>query len=145
MVTEKGCVTEKGYKNKYFGSFHTSCALLAQIATAWSTRDTCTVCGHPTTTNWEYMCTVCGHTTTMNWEYMCTVCGHPTTMNWEYMCTVCGHPTTMNWEYTCELFVSSGNYFTMYKIVAVLAFTYHSSCHCYYFVYMYCLWPPHYE
>ena len=54
-------------------------------------------------------------------------------------------PATMNWEYTCVLFVASGNYFTMYKIVAVLAFAYHSSCHCYYFVYMYCLWPPHYE
>ena len=42
------------------------------------------------------------------------------------------------------------NYFTMYKIVAVLAFAYRSSYHCYYLsnyklgVHMYCLWPPHY-
>ena len=61
----------------------------AQLANAWSTGDTCTVCGHPTMS--------------------------PT------MC----------------------NYFIMYKIVAVLA----SSYHCYYLsnyklrVHMYCLWP----
>ena len=42
------------------------------------------------------------------------------------------------------------NYFTMYKIVAVLAFAYCSSYHCYYLsdyklgVHMYCLWPPHF-
>ena len=69
----------------------TSCANRAQLATAWSTRDTCTVCGHPT----------------------------------------------------------MSNYFTMYKIVAVLAFTYCSGYHCYYLsnyklgVHVYCLWPPH--
>ena len=75
-----------------FPFIYTSCALLAQLATAWSTRDTCTVCGHPT----------------------------------------------------------MSNYFTMYKIVAVLAFAYCSGYHCYYLsdyklgVHMYCLWPPHY-
>ena len=35
----------------FFSSFHIlpSCADRAQLATAWSTGDTCTVCGHPTT------------------------------------------------------------------------------------------------
>ena len=81
-----------------FISFHTSCANRAQLATVWSTGDTCTVCGHPT----------------------------------------------------------MSNYFTMYSYktvgVAVLAFTYCSSYHCYSYylsdyklgVHVYCLWPPHY-
>ena len=74
---------------------HTSCANRAQLATAWSTRDTYTVLWPP--------------------HYM-------------------------------------SNYFTMYsyEIVAVLAFAYCSSYHCYYLsdyklgVHVYCLWPPHY-
>ena len=67
---------------------YTSCANRAQLATAWSTGDTCTVCGHPT----------------------------------------------------------MSNYFTMYKIVAALAFAYRSGYHCYYLsdyklgVHVYCLW-----
>ena len=83
---------QKQIFSKFFGSFHTSCADRAQLATVWSTGDTCTVCGHPT----------------------------------------------------------MSNYFTMYKIVAVLAFAYHSGYHCYYLsdyklgVHMYCLRPPHY-
>ena len=67
----------------------TTCANRAQLATAWSTGDTCTVCGNPTMSN-------------------------------------------------C---------FTIYKIVAVLAFAYCSGYHCYYLsnyklgVHVYCLWP----
>ena len=34
---------------------YTSCANRAQLATAWSTRDTCTVCGHPTMSNYFTM------------------------------------------------------------------------------------------
>ena len=81
-------------KNKFFSSW-------AQLATVWSTAETCTVChpllqigstcvlfGHPTTTNWEYMCTVCGHPTTTNWEYMCSV-SHYYELG-VHMCTVCG-------------------------------------------------------
>ena len=90
LVTKKGRVTERGHIQTFFSSsFHTSCANRAQLATVWSTRDTCTVCGHPT----------------------------------------------------------MSNYFTIYKIVAVLAFTYHSGYHCYYLsdyklgVHVYCLWP----
>ena len=65
------------------------------------------------------MCTVCGHPTTTNWEYMCTVCGHPTTTNWDYMCTVSHYyELGVHMRTVCD----SGNYFTMYKIVAVLAF-----------------------
>ena len=45
-----------GGRNKFFsGSFHTSCTNRAQLATAWSTRDTCTVCGHPTMSNYFTM------------------------------------------------------------------------------------------
>ena len=40
---------------KLFGYFHTSCANRAQLATVWSTRDTCTVCGHPTMSNYFTM------------------------------------------------------------------------------------------
>ena len=67
----------------------TTCANRAQVATAWSSRDTCTVCGH-------------------------------------------------------QLL------YHVYKIVAVVAFTYHSSYQCYYLSdyklggHVYCLWPPHY-
>ena len=42
----------------------------AQIATPWSTGETCTVCGHPTITHWEYTCTVCGH------DYLCVRSTH---------------------------------------------------------------------
>ena len=91
---ESPCTTASHWRQKqiFFGSFHTSCANRAQLATAWSTRDTCTVCGHPT----------------------------------------------------------MSNYFTIYNIVAVLAFAYRSGYHCYYLsdyklgVHVYCLWPPHY-
>ena len=31
-------------------------------------------------------------------------------------------PTTTNWDYTCVLFVASGNYFTIYKILLQLLF-----------------------
>ena len=97
-VTRHLGVTESGCIQTCFGSFHTSCANRAQLATVWSTGDTCTVCGHPT----------------------------------------------------------MSNYFTMYSYkivaVAVLAFAYHSSYHCYSYylsdcklgVHVYCLWSPHY-
>ena len=47
------------------------CANRAQLATAWSTGDTCTVCGHPTMSNY--------FTSTRD---TCTVCGHPTMSNY---------------------------------------------------------------
>ena len=42
---------------KFFSqcSFQTSCENRAQLATAWSTGDTCTVCGHPTMSNYFTM------------------------------------------------------------------------------------------
>ena len=36
---------------------YTSCANRAQLATVWSTGDTCTVCGHPTMSNYSLPCT----------------------------------------------------------------------------------------
>ena len=115
---------------------YTSCANRAQLATVWITGDTCTVCGHPTTTNWECMCTVCGPPL-LRIGSTCVLFVATPLLQIGSTCVL--FPTTTNWEYTCVLFVVSGNYFTMYKIGAVLAFAYHSSCHCYYFVYMYCL------
>ena len=49
------------YYYKIVGVAVLSLLLPTIYATAWSTGDTCTVCGHPTTTHWEYTCTVCGH------------------------------------------------------------------------------------
>ena len=36
-------------------SLHTSCANRAQLASGWSTGNTCTVCGHPTMSNYFTM------------------------------------------------------------------------------------------
>ena len=86
----------------------------------WSSGDTCTVCGHPTTTNWEYMmCIVCGHPTTMNWEYMCTV-SHYYELG-VHMCTVLALLSLLLLLFCVHvLFVATPP--CMYKIVAVLAF-----------------------
>ena len=56
-VTERGRVEEKCHIQIliFFSSFHTSCANRAQLATAWSTGGTCTVCGHPTMSNYFIM------------------------------------------------------------------------------------------
>ena len=56
-VTEKGRVAEKAIYKQIFNFlapfiYSISCANRAQLATAWSTRDTCTVCGHPTMSNY---------------------------------------------------------------------------------------------
>ena len=42
------------------------------VATAWSTRDTCTVCGHPPTMT-NYFSTTLVY---VHYLSMCTVCGH---------------------------------------------------------------------
>ena len=47
-----------GGRNKFFSApliYTTSCANRPQLATALSTRDTCTVCGHPTMSNYFTM------------------------------------------------------------------------------------------
>ena len=104
---------------------------------------TCTVCGHPTMSNYSLPCTpisflIYSRTSCANRAKPATVWSTGDT------CSVCGHPTM-------------SNYFTIYfyKIlgVAVLAFTYCSGYHCYSYylsnyklgVHMYCLWPPHYN
>ena len=87
--------------------YDTICANRAQLATAWITGDTCTVCGHPTISNYFTMyfykiVVVAVVAFIYHSSYHC----QPTilvTTNWEYMCTVCGNPTTTRWEYTVLL------------------------------------------
>ena len=62
MVGERGRVAEKCHIQifLFFPNFsapfiYTSCANRAQLATAWSTGGTCTVCGHPTMSNYFTM------------------------------------------------------------------------------------------
>ena len=50
---KRSCNRKRSYTN-FLAPFiysRTSCANRAQLATAWSIRDTCTVCGHPTMSN----------------------------------------------------------------------------------------------
>ena len=56
MVMTLCWVTERGHIQTFFWLLsYTSCANRAQLATVWSTGDTCTVCGHPTMSNYFTM------------------------------------------------------------------------------------------